>query len=69
MSRSEQLPADYAERVRESLRICPVPDSAGVELLNFLTNGYAHTAMLHSAGTKAGFIVNGRTQTPMEGYS
>jgi hypothetical protein len=50
-------------------RVTALPDQVGAELIGLLTGGFPHTCWLHSAGTRMGLVVNGRRQTPMEGYS
>ena len=56
------------ERLAE-IRSSRLADDVAIELGMFLSSGFAHVAMLHGAVTRAGFVVNGRTQTSMEGYS
>lgn len=38
------------------------PDNAAIAFGNAFFNGHGHVAMLHSAVTKAGFVVNGRAK-------
>ncbi|PBB73839.1 hypothetical protein CK227_20550 [Mesorhizobium sp. WSM4308] len=63
------LVAGLTEKQLARIRSSRFPDDKAIEIGMWLTSGFAHVAMLHAAGTKAGLLVNGRTHAPMEGYS